>query len=555
MGVYVIKTFFATLRKNKIPFVGFFMFYVVAALIIPVTYIIAQIITGEMGQAAYELDTTAIIRFLIILTIVMGVRAVFSALDDLLLGRFVGKVGYSFRVNFAKFFLRQPFAKFEKNNSGQSLSVFTNDLPEAVEHVRYGMVWLIYNLALFLVIIVYMFYFNWLYTLIFVVAIPVLALVQIAISAPIQKISREVNEARDGFNATVNDSLQNIATVISYNLEEEMENRYISAYSKFSLASMIRVRLYSSLVLAGMIFSALPLIFLFIASGLAVAGGTMLISEYIVYTTIGVMAASVLMSLAEAIGGVGAGNAGTLRLNETTTGEAENIGSNQGLGISGETAVAFDNITFAYAEDLPDVLHDVSIEIPRHAKVAIVGGSGSGKSTILKLLLGLYEPKSGKINVLGNDTATIGKYALRDSIAYVPQDSFLFPASICENITGKNVITSQEHTKLEKVCQDAGILDFINSLPNRFDNILSESSENISGGQRQRIAMARAFYKDAPIILFDEATSSLDPITESEILKSLENATKDKTVIMVAHRAAARAFCDTVITMEEGRIV
>jgi len=555
MGVCAIKTFFATLRKNHIPFVGFFLFYIASSLIIPVTYIIAQTITGEMGQAAYAFDTVAIVRFLFLLTAVIGVRAVFSALDALLSGRFVGKVGYNFRVNFAKFFLRQPFAKFEKTNSGQSLSVFTNDLPEAVEHVRYAVVWMIYNLTLFLVILAYMFYFNWLYTLIFVISIPVFALVQIAISVPIQKISRKVNEARDGFNVAINDSLQNIATVISYNLEDEMENRYISAYKKFSIASMLRVRLYSTLVLAGMIFSALPLIFLFIASGLAVVNGTMLISEYIVYTSIGIMAARVLMSLAEAIGGIGAGRAGTLRLNETTTGEAENIGDNQSLAISGKTAVEFENITFSYAVDAPDVLHNVSIEISQYAKVAIVGGSGSGKSTILKLLLGLYEPNSGKISVLGNDIAKIGKYALRDSIAYVPQDSFLFPVSVCENITGKNVLTSQEQDKLEKVCQDAGILDFINSLPSKFDSILSESSENISGGQRQRVAMARAFYKDAPIILFDEATSSLDPITEDEILKSLENATKDKTVIMVAHRVAARAFCNTVITMEGGRIV
>jgi len=550
-----MKTFFTTLKKNKIPHIRFFLFYIAISLLIPATYVITQIITGEMGQSAYEFDTAAIFRFLIILTAVVGVRAVFSALDALLLERFAGKVGYNLRVNFAKFLLHQPFAKLEKASSGQKLSIFANDLPQAVEFVSVSMLSLIYNLLLVVVILGYMFYFHWLYTLIFVVSLPVFALAQIVISIPIQKTSRKVNEARDGFNAIVNDSLQNAATVISYNLEDEMESRYTTAYKKYFAVAVRMARLYSTLVLAGMVFSSLPLIFLLIASGLAVANGNMLISEYIVYTGIGIMAASVLMSLADIIGRIGIKKAGTMRLNETMTGEAENIGNNQSLVISGKTAVAFEGITFAYTEDTSDVLHNVSLEISQYAKVAIVGGSGSGKSTMLKLLLGLYEPRSGKISVLGNDTAKIGKYALRDSFAYVPQDSFLFPVSVCENITGKAVITSQEQVKLEKACQDAGILDFINSLPNKFDSILSESSENISGGQRQRIAMARAFYKDAPIILFDEATSALDPITEGEILKSLENATKDKTVIMVAHRIAARDFCDTIITMEGGQIV
>ena len=514
-----------------------------------------QVITGEMGQAAFEFDTAAIIRFLVLLTAVMGVRAILSALDALLLGRFLGKVGYGFRVNFAKFFLRQPFADFEKTSSGINLSAFTNDLPEAVEHVRYGMSWMIYNLIILLVMLAYMFYYHWLYTLLFVVTLPVFALIQMAISLPIQKVSKKVNGARDEFNATVNDSLQNIATVISYNLEDTMESRYITAYKRYSIAAMLRVRLYSTLLIAGMIFSSLPLIFLFIASGLAVANETMLLSEFIIYTSIGVMAASVIMSLAEAISGLSSGKAGILRLVETITGESEDIGSKSSLIASGTVDVAFNNVTFAYVEDAPYVLDDVSFQIPQRAKVAIMGGSGSGKSTILKLLLGLYEPKSGAISVLGNDTTETGKSALRESIAYVPQDSFLFPVSVCENITGKSDITSQEQEKLEKICQDAGILDFINSLPDRFDSILAESADNISGGQRQRIAMARALYKDAPIILFDEATSALDPITESGILKSLEDATKDKTVIMVAHRASARAFCDTVITLEGGRIV
>jgi len=533
--------------------VGFLLYYVVASLIISASFVITQIFTGEIGQAAYQFDTGAIVGFLLLLTGVMGARAIFSALNAFLIWRFAGIAGYNFRVNFAKFFLRQPFAQFEKTNSGENLSVFTNDLPEAIRLVSSGILQMIEDFTLLIVALVYMFYMNWFYTLIFVASFPVLAVVQALISSPIQKAARKAQDARAGFNAVVNDSLQNTATIIAYDLEETLENRYSASYKKYFDASMREIFLISTIQIGGGTIALTPLIYLLIASAFSAVSGTMLVSEFIAYTGIGMMAAGWLSGLAQSLSGVRIAMAGAERLNEAITGEHESIGNAQELMARGELAVAFENINFTYAENGVDVLQNVSFEIPLGAKVAFVGGSGSGKSTILKLLLGLYEPKSGNINVLGNDTASIGKYALRNAFAYVPQDSFLFPVSIGENITGKKEI--EDISRLEKACKDAGILDFINSLPNKFDSILSESAENISGGQRQRIAMARAFYKDAPIILFDEATSALDPTTEAEILKSLEAATKDKTVIMVAHRASAKAFCDTVIALEGGRIV
>ena len=531
------------------------MFYIAASLVISASYVVAQIFVGELGQAAHQFDAAAVINFLLVLTAVIGVRAVFSALSVLTLRRFAGKTTYKFQVNFVRFFLRQPFAKLEKINSGKNLSVFTNDLPKAVQLISGGVLEMISDSTLLLITVVYMLYMNWLYTLIYLAFFPILALIQAVISMPIQKISKKAQEAAAGFNAVVNDSLQNTATVIAYSLEDELEGRYMSAYNKLFGFNMQNTRLYSVIVLAGFISSAFPLVFLFIASGLAVVEGNMLISEFIVFTGIGMFAAGWLMGLSNTLGDIQINVAGAARLNEFTTGESEVLGDKQSLKTDGKFALSFENVSFAYGEDATDALMDASFEIPHGAKVAIVGGSGSGKSTILKLMLGLYEPREGKINVLGADASSVGKYALREAFSYVPQDSFLFPFSIRENIAGKTELTAQEQAKLEKACRDAGILDFITNLPGGFDAVLSESAENISGGQRQRIAMARAFYKDAPIILFDEATSALDPTTEAEILKSLEEATKDKTVIMVAHRASAKAFCDTVITMEGGRVL
>jgi len=510
-----------------------------------------------MGQAAYQFDTVALARFLFLLTAVLVARALFSALSALFLGRFAGTAGYNFRVNFAKFFLRQPFAKIEATNSGENLSVFTNDLPRAVNFVssRYGLLGIIEDSILLIAAVVYMLHMNWLYTLVYLAFFPVLALIQFAISMPLGKSSKRVLEASAEFNAVVNDSLQNTATVIAYSLEDELESLYLSAYKKYNVEARRNVFLICTLVIGGFVTSAFPLVYIFIVSGFAVVNETKLISDFIVFTGLGMFAAGWLMSLASAMENIQTDGAGAERLNTLISGKEEYLSKSEKLPASGVVAVSFQEVSFAYGEEAQNVLQSASFEIQHGAKVAIVGGSGSGKSTILKLLLGLYEPKEGKINVFGTDTANVSKYALRDVFAYVPQDSFLFPVSIRENITSKSKISPEDTDKLNKVCRDAGILDFINSLPNGFDSVLSESAENISGGQRQRIAMARAFYKDAPIILFDEATSALDPTTEAAILESLATATKDKTVIMVAHRTSAKAFCETVITLEGGRVV
>ena len=217
-----------------------------------------------------------------------------------------------------------------------------------------------------------------------------------------------------------------------------------------------------------------------------------------------------------------------------------------GEGIAGEESSDESTAVPSFALD------GVSFEIKRGSRVAFVGGSGSGKSTVLKLLLGLYAPQEGTLSVMGANTADISLESLRDVFAYVPQDSFLFPEPISGNITGQSEVSDK--AKLEKACRDAGILEFIESLPEGFDSTLSESAENVSGGQKQRIALARAFYRDAPIILFDEATSALDPATETAVLQSFNALADDKTIIMVAHRLKAIDFCDSIIVLDAGKI-
>ena len=220
---------------------------------------------------------------------------------------------------------------------------------------------------------------------------------------------------------------------------------------------------------------------------------------------------------------------------------------------SAKPAVSFNDVSFRYGDGI-NAVEGITFCLPRGAKAAIIGSSGSGKSTLTKLLLSLYEPQSGEIELFGANTRNLGRENVLSHISYVPQDSFMFPESIKDNIISG---MPYDETRLEKACREAEILSFISGLPLKFDTVLSESGENVSGGQKQRIAMARAFYRDADIVVLDESTSALDPATEKAVLDTFYRSVGEhgKTAVVVAHREAAIAPCDIVIRLERGKIV
>ena len=209
-----------------------------------------------------------------------------------------------------------------------------------------------------------------------------------------------------------------------------------------------------------------------------------------------------------------------------------------------------ENVSFAYGEE--QILSDVSLSVKKGEILGIHGRSGSGKSTLLKLLMRFYDPKSGSIKINGETLPNINTRSLRDNMAYITQQTYIFNETIEENIRlARRDATLDE---IMEAAKKASIHDFILSLPEGYQTKMTELGGNLSDGEKQRVGIARAFLHNAPIILLDEPTSNLDSLNEAMILKSLLNVKAEKLIILVSHRQSTMAICDQVIGIENGRM-
>lgn len=209
-----------------------------------------------------------------------------------------------------------------------------------------------------------------------------------------------------------------------------------------------------------------------------------------------------------------------------------------------------ENVNFAYGEE--QILSDVSLSVKKGEILGIHGRSGSGKSTLLKLLMRFYDPKLGSIKINGETLPNINTRSLRDNMAYITQQTYIFNETIEENIRlARRDATLEE---IMEAAKKASIHDFILSLPEGYQTKMTELGGNLSDGEKQRIGIARAFLHNAPIILLDEPTSNLDSLNEAMILKSLLNVKAEKLIILVSHRQSTMAICDQVIGIENGRM-
>jgi len=219
---------------------------------------------------------------------------------------------------------------------------------------------------------------------------------------------------------------------------------------------------------------------------------------------------------------------------------------------SSQGRLDFENVIFRYANTVTDAVKDLNLRIEPGKTYALVGASGAGKSTILSLILRLYDPTSGSVKIDGRDLRTITQKSLRQQIGLVTQETFLFHDTIFKNIQfGRLDATPEE---VYEAARTAYAHDFVTAQPKGYETVIGDKGCLLSGGQQQRLAIARAVLKNAPILLLDEATSSLDSESEKQIQKALEKLTAGRTVIAIAHRLSTVLSADQIVVMDYGRI-
>lgn len=448
---------------------------------------------------------------------------------------------------------RLPIDYLEQRHTGDMLSVINSDLGKIKTLLNNNLIDLVGQSVRALAAFAYILSINWFLALVTVIATPLLFMLVSALSAPVSKRSEEMQEEIGKVNSIAQDGLSGAMLVKAFNLTGIMEERFNTANQGVLKKGLKIARLRALIEGGGFGLSILPFI---IAMGL---GGYLAIQDRITFGSLFAFInllnwvvnplgsiPGILASISEA---AGAGR----RVLEVVDHAPEREGGAEIAGIAAdkEAAIQLRNVGFAYNGSDP-VLRKVSLDIRKGQTVAIVGPSGGGKSTLVKLILGYYPLSWGKMRFFGRDLESWNLSAAREQMAFVAQDTYLFPVSIGENIRlGKMGATQAE---VEEAARQANIHDFIISLPQGYDTLAGEWGSRLSGGQKQRISLARAILKNAPILLLDEPTSALDTESETLVQQALDRFTADRTTIVIAHRLSTIKNADQVVVLRDGEI-
>jgi ATP-binding cassette, subfamily B, heavy metal transporter len=408
-------------------------------------------------------------------------------------------------------------------------------------------------LELTMVAVIFALVFGWQYSAVVIVTIALYVWFTFAVTEWRVKLRREMNDQDTDANQKAIDSLLNFETVKYFNAEQREADRYDGAMRQYETAAVKTGLSLSFLNIGQATLITTGLVIVMAMSAVGVRSGTLTVGDF-------VMVNAYMMQI-------------TLPLNFLGTVYREIrqalVDMGEMFGLLGQPAeitdapdarpldirggeVVFDAVRFAY-EPERQILHGISFRVAPGERVALVGTSGSGKSTIGRLLFRFYDIQGGAIRIDGQDVRTVTQSSLHQAIGVVPQDTVLFNDTILYNIAYGRAGASR--TEIEAAARAAKIHEFIIGLPQGYDTTVGERGLKLSGGEKQRVGIARTLLKNPPILILDEATSALDTQTERSIQDSLREMGQGRSVIMIAHRLSTIADADQIIVLENGRIV
>ena len=440
---------------------------------------------------------------------------------------------------------------YSDSKSGNLISRLINDTHYLRQAIVKSVTGIIKDVLVIIFLLGNMFYQSWSLTLFAFFAFP-LALWPIRkIGKSIRKITYTIQNEIASFSNVLAESIKGIRQVKSYtkeNYEKRRAYETISFIQKyFTRSAFISNRLSPLMEFIGSLAIALSIY----VGGVFVLNESMTTGQFMSFLVSLLLAYQPVKALGNLNISVQEGLAGAERifnLLDTSKNRMEKITSENKIKLNGN--IILKNVSFAYNER--NVLNNINIEIPKGKKVALVGLSGSGKSTIANLIVRFFDNYNGQILIENKDIKKIELVDLRNNISMVTQETILFNDSIANNIKYGKLDASEEEIK--NVAKTSGISEFSENLENQLDTVIGESGVKLSGGQRQRIAIARAILKNGPILIMDEATSSLDNITEKEVLKTIKNLMKDKTTLIIAHRLSTIEDSDIIYVLDKGKI-
>ena len=394
---------------------------------------------------------------------------------------------------------------------------------------------------------------DWQLTLLSLAIVPLIVGAIYIFAHRIRRESTSIQEQESAVLTQAQEGLSSIRMVHAFG-REEFEISQFHQQARQSLQANLRLTLTN--VNSALVISTLMVIgtaAMYYVGTLHVLAGTLTLGSLLVFSAYLLMLYQPLESLTYTTWAMEGATAGAKRCFEVLDRQDDVIDSPDAVAISSaQGAIAFRSISFGYAQDR-HVLRDINLQIDPNQIVGLVGGTGAGKSTLLSLVPRFYDPNKGSITLDGRNLREITKKTLRTQIAIVLQDTLLFSTSVRENIAYGRPEAAEE--EIVDAARRAQADEFIRQLPNGYASLVGERGGHLSVGQRQRIGIARAFLKNAPVLLLDEPTSALDPATESAIMDTIKELMRGRTTLIATHRLATIHSLDQIIVLEQGRIV
>jgi subfamily B ATP-binding cassette protein MsbA len=547
----LINRIFKTQVKKYIPELSItFIFIILTSLTTAATAwlldpAIKEIFENKNKQMLYLIPVAIVFTFIIKAFSIYGTRIITIKVGI--------KIIKNIQTLMAQKFLLSDISHITKKHSGKYLSNFTNDTTILFTILTGVVVTLFKEIFTLIALLGLMFYHDWQLSLLAMIMIPIAAISSKNIGKKMGKKVHVSLEASDKFMKFLSEIIKGSWLIKIYQKEEdELKKISMIIDERFkAIRKVEQTRLGAGPIME--IISAIAIAIVVFFAGYRSMQGAITLGEFVSFLAALMLAYQPVKALAGINVGIQEGVTAAKRIYEIIDQKNEIYNDENAPSLKLKNAtLEFKNISFTYP-DGTHALKNLSAKIEGGKKVGLVGISGSGKTTFLNLIPRFFNLEHGTILIDDQNINTINLNSLRKEISIVSQDVILFDDTIRSNILYGNASASDD--EIINACKFAAAQDFIEKLPNKYETIIGENGIKLSGGQKQRLSIARAILKDSPIILLDEATSSLDSESEAVIQKAIENLTKNKTTIIIAHRLSTIMNCDKILVFDNGQIV